>query len=845
MRTGLQSNTCGSCVVETPTKVWRNTMGSAPAMSSLRLLVPPLRLMSAFMWQTAQRQSVEHYGKLEEFVSLVTKLVPDVLTSRQKATLVMGLRAKMILEMCRGELPADHQTVKSHVHRIQSSHSSKVSESEVENLQASLLKLVLGLLEDPVKKDHFFQEVYPLEYGPDFDKALQVLVGHFLSRLEQLLPVPNFKQTSSLLGSCRWEWSDCVESVCRTETLQPLMQTGFCGTLGDNALPSIVEDRIISSLSLPPLTNVVPCSQRFDQSQPSQSSLSPLQSTQDAGLHFAGTAVTEHPKDHQTPSANHVAAEEDAERQRFEREIKEAIKHLEKESELSAQTAPSLSSKMGGVRTPGVAGSGGSDSAPAVVGTTVRKPKVLIPRVALTKITLPLELSRSVATKDNKQEGCTNPSEPQQNVAAPSGVSSSTRDIQKNVSEPCGSPRRASNHLSLDSSVKTPLKGSNHLGGALYKCHECDAPFVYRSELLKHQQSHGSLSTPKCCECGQVFRDSKLLAVHRQKSCRMRTHKCIKCGAAFKSLSNWYSHQRTHKVSRMYKCPECGKPFQSLTGLVAHRREHAAPSASGAYPCDKCDLTFGSYRARVMHQRKHETKPPTPPRPKRREREPGRCRFCAETFEALGDLRAHLKTHPEYRPHQCDRCGKCFVVRGSLLAHLANHTGEKSLLCAQCGKRFFGKVQLRSHMRCHTGERPHMCPYCGKCFSLLGNLNIHVRIHTGEKPYVCRQCGKGFVSAGDLQVHLRSHTGEKPYRCDVCDKKFVVSSHLTAHKRVHTGERPFACLQCERTFARRYDWSKHMYTHTGMKPFPCTLCQKSYTRRTHLSRHMQSHDAGH
>lgn len=39
-----------------------------------------------------------------------------------------------------------------------------------------------------------FQEVFPVEYGPDFDKALQVLVGFFLSRLEQLLPVPNFKQ---------------------------------------------------------------------------------------------------------------------------------------------------------------------------------------------------------------------------------------------------------------------------------------------------------------------------------------------------------------------------------------------------------------------------------------------------------------------------------------------------------------------------------------------------------------------------------------------------------------------------------------------------------------------------
>lgn len=36
--------------------------------------------------------------------------------------------------------------------------------------------------------------MFPHEYGPEFDQALQVLVGHFLSRLEQLLPIPSFKQ---------------------------------------------------------------------------------------------------------------------------------------------------------------------------------------------------------------------------------------------------------------------------------------------------------------------------------------------------------------------------------------------------------------------------------------------------------------------------------------------------------------------------------------------------------------------------------------------------------------------------------------------------------------------------
>jgi len=68
---------------------------SVPPLSSLRLLVSPLRLTSAFMWQVVQNQNVEQFGKLEEFVSVMTNLVPELLSRRQRATLIVGLRAKV------------------------------------------------------------------------------------------------------------------------------------------------------------------------------------------------------------------------------------------------------------------------------------------------------------------------------------------------------------------------------------------------------------------------------------------------------------------------------------------------------------------------------------------------------------------------------------------------------------------------------------------------------------------------------------------------------------------------------------------------------------------------------
>lgn len=71
------------------------SIASVPPLSSLRLLVPPLRLTSALMWQIVQDKNVEQFGKLEEFVSVMTNLVPEILSKRQRASLIVGLRAKV------------------------------------------------------------------------------------------------------------------------------------------------------------------------------------------------------------------------------------------------------------------------------------------------------------------------------------------------------------------------------------------------------------------------------------------------------------------------------------------------------------------------------------------------------------------------------------------------------------------------------------------------------------------------------------------------------------------------------------------------------------------------------
>lgn len=94
--------------------------------------------------------------------------------------------------------------------------------AEVEFPESTFVDQVELLLKDPVEKERYFlvsvgspnnqrsadhhltelnptclfslQDVYPTDFGPEYDGALQMLMLDFLSRLEKLLPVPDIQQ---------------------------------------------------------------------------------------------------------------------------------------------------------------------------------------------------------------------------------------------------------------------------------------------------------------------------------------------------------------------------------------------------------------------------------------------------------------------------------------------------------------------------------------------------------------------------------------------------------------------------------------------------------------------------
>ncbi|XP_011617548.1 uncharacterized protein isoform X6 [Takifugu rubripes] len=177
-------------------------------ISVLRLLVPPVRLVAAAIWKTIEQRVVAQYGLIEEFISLVTDIVPEILTIDQRVQLTLGLRARLILELCQST--ADLETVQPHLDRMQL--LIKVGATNIETPHLEFVELVKKMLNNSDHRQQFFQKDFPEDFGPTYDKALLILIWTFLSRLEKLLTLKTFQEVSSMFQVASSVLEECVQS---------------------------------------------------------------------------------------------------------------------------------------------------------------------------------------------------------------------------------------------------------------------------------------------------------------------------------------------------------------------------------------------------------------------------------------------------------------------------------------------------------------------------------------------------------------------------------------------------------------------------------------------------------
>uniref|UniRef100_A0A3P9MPJ0 N(6)-L-threonylcarbamoyladenine synthase n=1 Tax=Oryzias latipes TaxID=8090 RepID=A0A3P9MPJ0_ORYLA len=260
-------------------KTSMNNKDSLP-LASLRLLVPPFQLVTASMWQVLKQQDVKSYWDVAEFVSMVGDMVPELLMAKHRWQLTVGLRSRYILELCQGEQPVKPECILSYLEKIRAKRPSLTDGGDLaeQEVTEKFLEMIQILLKDPGQKRDFFTEVFPAEYGPQYDNDLQTLFSEFVCRLAQLLPVPDLEQTTSWL---RYESSvvdNCLQTLSDPSDLKNLLQHHKnLGCLEQHVPPSCMGETILSSLSAVSCWKVSKPAEQPSLSHPQQSpSAAPL-----------------------------------------------------------------------------------------------------------------------------------------------------------------------------------------------------------------------------------------------------------------------------------------------------------------------------------------------------------------------------------------------------------------------------------------------------------------------------------------------------------------------------------------------------------------------------------------
>ncbi|XP_014063913.2 zinc finger protein 79 [Salmo salar] len=576
------------------------------------------------MWQVAQQRNVMQYGKLEEFVTLVTEMVPELLSSRQRTQLILGLRARMVLELCRSAGTADLLIIQAHLDIIHTlTQNSLHKESYGDKLEASdsnFVELVQTLLEDPSEREHFFQEVFPVHYGPRYDTALQTLVWEFLSRLEELLPVPDLTQTTAWLSAAPSVLEECRQSVFDPEQLKTVLQHHqHHGNLNNSHVSNYTTDTILSTLSLPPIIRVV-----INYEPDNSDNVRPfsdddedhneiLDEGTDRCLEDLGLSTSEEQEQEGlSPAETSVLVTPvPCEELNLDHSLNVRVNADEPSQVLTCTLPPYSHREM------------------ANLCKDINTDQVEEDRKQVDK-------KEEVVRKGDKKRVITQVDKKEEGSPAPQNRTHTCE---------CGKVFKKPSLLTLHMGVHTMP----------YHCDQCPKRYATPGALKKHQLLHTEERPFACEHCDRSYRSAYDLKVHIRIHSGQRRHMCTVCGKRFAHPSTLVRHMRMHAGEKNYLCSICGKAFLSSGEVRLHTRTH---TGENPHTCKHCGKGFKASCHLTVHLRSHTGE------------RPYTCTQCPKSFTTSDSLRTHIYTHTGEKPHQCSECGKTFTQRCNMVNHM-------------------------------------------------------------------------------------------------------------------------------------------------------------------------------
>ncbi|XP_034146131.1 C2H2-type zinc finger protein [Esox lucius] len=848
---------------------------------SLRLLVPPLQLMSASIWQVFQRRDVTSYAMLAEFVCLVTEMVPELLIYRHRAQLILGLQARHILELCRGERPVDPQVILTQLHKIQPfiPSSNDAGDMEVESSGTNFLELVQTLLKDVDQRETFFKDIFPVEFGPQYDLELQTLMWEFLSRLVQLLPTPDLEQTIEWLGSATSVLDDCARVVSHPMDLKCLLQHHKrLGYLEQHVPHCAMGDYILSSLSISPHSRTVLDTEKTTccQSEPSQE--------------FRETASL-------------VSSVDD-----LEVEVVTLTEYAEVELGSSLEVVELCD---------------GNNEEGQIVLHKDKKPE---------------------ETPTEEEVGGTKSAMQEQDGVLESNSDLGEAEVDVKSSRQ-SIPSVAHNCSVCEKSFKfaSALIAHQviHTGERPYVCNLCGRCFSFRQSLERHKHTHKDGRIYNCLICGETFQSLSARTEHKKSHTEHGAYQCTQCSRTFSWESAMVRHLKSHtqpaeirpqEPTRSFKLEQEDVENQEVVGKVAvntpetdptfedEGKSHHSPqegrSRGGASSSSEPSVsglldevrspvqvrTSGrkskpTLKVQMVNLQKRKGKVTTPKRTgtlinpkcskplafKSEEHSYGfptvsteegdtglsagssspvfsgpKCSFVASDA-------VHVQPHTETvhsgerqedsksAQHQtgpaglydCPDCDNSFKFQSLLKYHQRVHTGERPFVCSHCGRRFSFKQSLERHKQTHKDGRKYECPICGQSFKCLSAHVEHTKSHMENGVYRCSECGRTFAWKSALVRHLRIHTEnaavtERSHKCPRCDLAFSSGTYLSRHLLTHQEERSHVC-SCGKAFAYKTALTAHQRTHLKERPHQCKQCGKGFLYKGGLVSHMKIH----
>lgn len=377
---------------------------------------------------------------------MVTEAVPQLLTGRQRSLLLLALRAKVTL--CDPDPRVDHAQLDGIW-----SVSEAAADADVSQCCWSLSTMMDRLRCCQMDRQRLLQDVFDHR----FESALQCLLSDLLSRIEQMFPVPDFKQAASWLDSTPTGLQACLQEADRNDLKELLTNQSKAPGQATTTVVSGSEKVLMSVWSHPLLTK--PTNHEPPPSDPE------LQSDPVADVELVKEEVV-------------VTTEDEA----------EAVIGLSGSPEETDMGGDELSNSPGH-------------------STIQSEDRVELSDQSCSDVTANAlysisHNSRRVAHKCPHCGKC---------FIYRSQV---IRHLRTNKS--CGSALTSVTQQSSDEEPRPPEPCLPPRPFRVHSCFQCNAEFRTKAELLSHQRSHRSKPIYQCNQCHREFHHLSSLTNHKQ-----------------------------------------------------------------------------------------------------------------------------------------------------------------------------------------------------------------------------------------------------------------------------------------------------------------------------------------